>query len=162
ARGGFMKGIVAYADLLLGDGVEEVLDAQEEAGKGRFRGIRYRAGAPEQTEPPYDFLDVPEFRAGAQRMAARDLPLDLFIMADLIPSVPKFARSAPEQTRVFDHIGMPIVGFGEGYEPPPKEAWERRDEVFAQWRKDMTELATCPNVVIKVGGIGMPFLSDRA
>ena len=34
-------GIVAYADLMLGDPVEAVLEAMIAAGGGRFRGIRY-------------------------------------------------------------------------------------------------------------------------
>src|SRR5438046_9184836 len=34
-------GIVAYADLMLGEQVEEVLEAMILAGGGRFRGIRY-------------------------------------------------------------------------------------------------------------------------
>ncbi len=42
-----IAGIVAYATLTLGDRVEEILDAHEEAGRGLFRGIRH-AGAREE------------------------------------------------------------------------------------------------------------------
>ena len=31
----------------------------------------------------------------------------------------------------------------------------KADEVYAQWRAHMAELATCPNVVAKLGGINM-------
>ena len=36
-------GIVGHADLCLGDGVAEVLEAHVAAGGGRFRGIRHSA-----------------------------------------------------------------------------------------------------------------------
>jgi predicted TIM-barrel fold metal-dependent hydrolase len=31
----------------------------------------------------------------------------------------------------------------------------RTDETFAQWRRHITELATCANVAVKLGGLGM-------
>ncbi|MDH5290132.1 MAG: amidohydrolase, partial [Acidimicrobiia bacterium] len=31
----------------------------------------------------------------------------------------------------------------------------RRDEILAWWRPVMADIATCPNVYLKVGGIGM-------
>ncbi len=47
---------------------------------------------------------------------------------------------------VLDHCGG-ILGIGR-YEG-------KRDEVFATWSAHMRELATCPNVMVKVGGLGM-------
>ncbi len=41
ASGAEIRGIVGFADLTLGDAVDEVLDAHEAAGRGRFRGIRH-------------------------------------------------------------------------------------------------------------------------
>jgi predicted TIM-barrel fold metal-dependent hydrolase len=32
----------------------------------------------------------------------------------------------------------------------------KREEVFQQWKTGITELSTCPNVVVKLGGLGMP------
>ena len=31
----------------------------------------------------------------------------------------------------------------------------RRQEILADWRKNINELAKCPNVYMKLGGIGM-------
>ena len=56
-------------------------------------------------------------------------------------------RSVPGTTMIHDHFGMPC------YHGPFAE---RRNEVFEQWKKDTTELAKCPNVVAKIGGISMP------
>ena len=47
---------------------------------------------------------------------------------------------------MLDHVGGPL-GIG-GYAG-------RRDEVFAGWRAAIRELASCPNVCVKLGGLGM-------
>ena len=47
---------------------------------------------------------------------------------------------------MLDHLGG-MVGVG------PYEG--RRAEILEQWRIDLADLATCPNVVVKLGGIGM-------
>jgi len=56
------------------------------------------------------------------------------------------AQSVPELTIVVDHVGGPL-GYA-GYAG-------RHDEVRAAWRKSMAELAKRPNIVVKVGGLGM-------
>ena len=57
------------------------------------------------------------------------------------------ARAVPETTLVLDHFGTPL---GVGPYAGQQEA------VFAQWQKDIAELAACPNVVAKLGGLAMP------
>ena len=60
-------------------------------------------------------------------------------MADL-------ARAFPDTVIILNHLGGPLgVGPYAG----------KRDEVFARWRTDLAAVATCPNVVLKVGGIQM-------
>jgi predicted TIM-barrel fold metal-dependent hydrolase len=48
---------------------------------------------------------------------------------------------------VLDHFGTPL-GVG------PYES--QREEIFEQWKKDIREIATCSNVVAKLGGLAMP------
>ena len=56
------------------------------------------------------------------------------------------ARAFPETALVLDHVGGPLgIGPYEG----------RRAEVFAVWKADLAELAKSPNVVVKLGGLGM-------
>jgi predicted TIM-barrel fold metal-dependent hydrolase len=50
---------------------------------------------------------------------------------------------------VVDHVGTPL-GLG-------KYAG-RRDERFATWQASIRALATCPNVMMKLGGLAMPFV----
>ncbi len=56
------------------------------------------------------------------------------------------ARAFPETRIVLDHVGGPIgLGRYAG----------KRDEVFAEWSASIRELAACPNVHVKLGGLGM-------
>ena len=56
------------------------------------------------------------------------------------------ARAFPGTQIVLDHVGG-AIGLG------PHAG--KRDEVFVAWSRQLHELATCPNVHIKLGGLGM-------
>jgi len=146
-------GIIGTADLRLGDAVADVLDAQIAAGGGRFRGIR-RAGAwdadpavpPHRTQPgPGQFLRD-DFRAGFKHLAPRRLTFEAWCYHRQIPDVTTLARAFAGTTIILNHFGGPL-----GVGPYAGKA----DEVYAQWRTSISELATCPNVVVKLGGINM-------
>ena len=58
------------------------------------------------------------------------------------------AKTFPDLTIVLNHIGGPIrIGFYAS----------QQQQVFKEWQKGITALAACPNVFIKLGGLGMPF-----
>jgi len=143
-------GIVGHADLTLGSDVSPVLEAHIQAGGGRFRGIRHGAawadGLPE-TRPkpgPHLFLDK-NFQAGVAAMEAHGLSLDIWCYHLQIPDLTALARAVPGVTIILNHFGIPLgVGPYEG----------RADEVFETWKGDVVELAACPNVMAKLGGLG--------
>jgi predicted TIM-barrel fold metal-dependent hydrolase len=145
-------GIVGDADLARGDAVQRVLDAHIEAGAGRFRGVRQLANwhpdpaARGTGNAPPGLLRDPAFRAGFACLAPRGLAFDAWVYHTQLDDVDDLARAFPETTIVLDHCGGP-VGIG------PYAG--RRDEVFAQWRIGIQALARHPNVVIKLGGLGM-------
>ena len=146
-------GIVGTADLTLGDGAAEVLDAQLAAGGERFRGIRQVAAQhpdPEvpahRTAPPPGLVVDSAFRAGFAHLAPRALSFDGWCYHPQIPELTDLALAFPDTTIVLDHFGGPI-GVGSFH--------DKRDEVFADWRKAIDELAECPNVVAKLGGLAM-------
>ena len=157
ARGGnevrACTGIVGTADLQLGDAVASVLEAQLEASPTRFRGIRHRAAwdALEElhvraTSPEHVLLD-PKFREGYAQLERYNLSFEGWIYHPQIAELTDLARTFPNTTIIFNHLGGPIgVGPYAG----------RRDEVFAAWKPSISELAQQPNVVAKVGGIQMP------
>jgi L-fuconolactonase len=158
ASGGFgptrvCAGIVGYADLALGGAVEKVLQAQIAAGGGRFRGIRYisatnlaQASWGSPVTRPEGMLMQPKVREGFAKLAPLGLGFDAFMFHPQLGDLVDLARAFPETGIVLDHIGGPI-GLG------PYAG--KRDAVFAEWSARIKELAGCPNVHIKLGGLGM-------
>jgi predicted TIM-barrel fold metal-dependent hydrolase len=145
--------IVGTADLRLGAAVGAVLDAQIAAGGGRFRGIRRACawdpdpGVPNhRTEPGPQLFMRDDFRAGFAQLAPRGLTFEAWCYHRQIPDVTALARAFPDTTIILNHFGGPL-GIGP-YAGAAKE-------VFAEWRTHISELASCRNVVAKLGGINM-------
>jgi len=146
-------GIVGFADLRLGGKVDAVLEAHLARAPERFRGIRHASAfdaSPDvrasHTLPPKGLLGLDTFREGFARLKKYGLSFDAWLYHHQIPELTSLARANPGTTIVFDHFGGPLgIGPYEG----------KRAEIFAQWKKDVAELAQCPNVVAKIGGINM-------
>lgn len=146
--------IVAHADLMLGSKVEEVLAKQHEVAGGRLRGIRYVTPYDDselrnfvmRPVPPRRLAD-PKFREGFQRLAAMGLVFDAWVYHPQLKDVMDLARAFPETTIVLDHAGTPL-----GVGPYQNDT----AQVFKNWALGLAALAQCPNVVVKVGGFGMP------
>ncbi|MDB5381304.1 MAG: uncharacterized protein JWO26_936 [Rhodospirillales bacterium] len=146
-------GIVGYADLTLRDAVRPVLEAHIRAGGDRFRGIRHIAtwdSDPALLNPAYlpaeDMLGSEAFRAGFRHLGELGLSFDAWLYFPQIPRLTALARAFPGTPIVLDHCGG-ILGIG------PYAG--RREENFATWQRNMAELASCPNVMVKLGGLGM-------
>ena len=150
-----IAGIVAYADLS-GPHLDEVLDAHEAAGRGLFKGIRQATAYDEDPsvphlpqDPPADLMERDEFRAGLAVLGGRRLSYDAYLYHPQLSRLAEAARAVPETTIILNHLGAPLaVG---------RHA-DRQSEVIAAWRDGITELGECPNVAVKIGGLGMPFL----
>ncbi|MDB5372967.1 MAG: uncharacterized protein JWP04_1609 [Belnapia sp.] len=147
------EGIVGHVNLMIGEEARDVLAAHVQAGGGRFRGIRHiTSWDPDPIimnpayQPPEDIFERAEFRAGFAQLAPLGLSFDAWLYHPQIPGLTALARAFPETPIVLDHVGGPL-GI-RGYAG-------KRDAVFAQWRAAMAELATCPNVHVKLGGLGM-------
>ena len=146
-------GIVGYADLTKGDWVEPVLEAHIRAGGGRFRGVRHSGGWDADPIIGNSSADMApglyaraDFRAGLARLSALGLSLDAWVFHPQHGDVVALARAFPGTNIIMGHCGGPL-----GYGPYAG----RRDEVFAAWKASVTELATCPNVTMKLGGMMM-------
>jgi predicted TIM-barrel fold metal-dependent hydrolase len=149
-------GIVGTADLSLGAAVEKVLEAQIEAGGGpggRFRGIRFiTATHPQQAAwgspvlRPEGLLMQPRVREGFARLAPLGLGFDAWMYHTQLGELVDLARAFPDTPIVLDHVGG-AIGLG------PYAG--RRDAAFAEWKDRIAELGACPNVHIKLGGLGM-------
>jgi len=145
-------GIVGHADLRLGDGVNEVLQAHAAAGQGRFRGIRHITArthsilASISTPPTFGLMAEPSFRRGFGWLERHGLSYDAWLYHTQIDQLVDLARAFPGVPIVLNHVGGPLgVGPYRG----------RRKEVFSAWRAGMTALAACENVHMKLGGLAM-------
>jgi predicted TIM-barrel fold metal-dependent hydrolase len=150
-------GIVGTADLRAGAEVARVLDAQIAAGGGRFRGIRFitkwDSDADLNTgryQPPRGLMQDREFRAGFATLAPRKLSFDSMVYHPQLLELAELARAFPDTTIVLNHIGG-LIAWTRNY-------LARNEEAIAQWRSSMAKLAKCPNVFVKLGGLGMPYL----
>ncbi|HEV2334863.1 MAG TPA: amidohydrolase family protein [Stellaceae bacterium] len=144
-------GIVGAADLTLGDRVEPVLVAQLRAGGGRFRGVRHSAGWDADpiignSRPGIEphLYARPDFRAGLARLSAFGLSFDAWLYHPQLADVVDLARAFPATPIVMGHVGG-VLGYG------PYAG--KSAEILAAWKRSMEELARCPNVVVKLGGM---------
>jgi L-fuconolactonase len=142
--------IVSHANLLLGSAVGEVLDAHMAASK-RFRGIRHMT-AFEPGIPPVLGCDQagvmmrPDFRAGLKELVKRGLSFDAWLLQPQLPEFLDLARAFPDAALILDHVGGPLA---EG------RYIGRVADAFEQWKEDMTKIARCPNVTLKLGALNM-------
>ena len=143
--------IIGHANLNLGDDVGRVLDALQQASPNRFRGIRQSVGwdpHPEiENRGAERQLASPDFIAGARVLASRGLVYENTVHFPQLAELAEFANSVPDLTIVSNHIGglMRVGPYGN-----------RDDEVLPAWREGIAMLAQCPNVVMKLGGVGQP------
>ena len=146
-------GIVGFADLTLGDRVEPVLEAHVRASGGRFRGVRHSAAwdadaiiGNSRTATGPHLMARADFRAGLARLTALGLSLDAWQFHPQLPDIIDLARAYPNANIIVGHCGGPL-GYG-AYAG-------KKDEVFSGWKTNITELARCENVVMKLGGMMM-------
>ena len=146
--------IVGHANLNLGEGVKPVLEALQAASPNRFRGIRHSVTwdpnpAVENTAAykSEGQMSSANFRAGAKVLADMGLSLEGWMFFPQLPELAEFAKAVPNLTIILNHIG------GLLRDGPYAN---RDEEVMATWRTGIAAAAQCPNIVLKVGGIGMP------
>ena len=148
------EAIIGYADLTLGAPVRDVLEAEIAAGGGRFRGIRQGVswdgsdaiGRFASRIVPAHLARHAKFRTGFAELAKLGLSLNHgsiirnYRMRSISP-VPFPTPRSSSITSAASSASGPYSG--------------RRQEILEGWRKDIRELAKCPNVNVKLGGIGM-------
>jgi predicted TIM-barrel fold metal-dependent hydrolase len=146
--------IVGHANLNLGARVEPVLEALRAASPNRFRGIRHSVTWDPHPEVENTAahnrpgqLASDAFRAGARVLARMGLSLEGWLYFPQLPELADFARAVPDLPIILNHIGG-LLRVGP---------YANRDsEVLATWRSGVAAVAACPNITIKLGGIGMP------
>ena len=85
-------------------------------------------------------------REGFAQLAPLGLSFDAWVYHPQLADLVDLARTFPATQIVLNHVGGPIgLGRYKG----------KRDAVFADWSARIRELAACPNVHVKLGGLGM-------
>jgi len=127
------------------------LEALQAASPNRFRGIRHNVTW--NTDPAWDnretegILANADFIAGAKVLSQKGLILDLMQSFPQLSEVAEFAKALPDLSIIVNHIGgVSRVGIYAG----------KDDEIILNWREGITAVAACPNVTMKLGGMGMP------
>lgn len=151
-----IAGIVAHADLTLEAKLPDVLAAHHEAGKGLLRGIRHsgaRDSDPAALSIPGRGLEGQyareDFRRGVKLLGKLGLSYDTWHYHHQNQEYVALARAVPDTLFVLDHFGTPLgVGRFAGA--------AQRESIFEQWKKDIADIARCPNVHAKLGGLAMP------
>jgi L-fuconolactonase len=148
-------GIVGSVDLRLGDAAQDVMLAHIQAGGGRYRGIRTGAVVfdpdPEtlgqsSQRVPHVMLDQ-KFREGFRHLEPLGLSYDAWQLEYQLNELIDLAQAFPRTQIIVNHVGG-LFGLGshDG----------KTQQRFAQWRENIAALARCPNVAMKLGGLGMP------
>ncbi len=159
ASGGYGRakiaaGMVGSAEFTLGARIRETLEAEVAAGNGILRGVRYCMPWDKHDEvvkhvaryiPPGLLLD-PAFREGFAQLREFGLSFDVWMYHTQLRDVAALAEAFPDTTIILNHVGGPLgVGPYAGH----------RAEVFEVWRENLAVVAACPNVRVKLGGLGM-------
>ncbi len=145
-------GIVGFADLTMGYEVSSLLEKHITAGAGQLRGIRQVATWDSDPAIPSmgfsrDMIRSEKFREGFSCLKKFGLSFDAWQYYTQLLDLADLARAFPETTIIVNHVGGPL-GIG-------RHAGKDHD-VFREWKRGMGELGNCPNVMVKLGGLGMP------
>lgn len=153
--------IVGHADLMLSDDVAPILEAHIQAGQGRFRGVRMPLTSdedPSLLNPTYPthalMMEDKAFLRGFAQLSQYNLSFDAWLFFHQLPQFVALSRRFPHTPMVLNHCGG-VLGIGR-YRHTPKEVRE-------VWLNGILELAKCENVVVKLGGLGLPLsgIGDR-
>ena len=87
----------------------------------------------------------PAFRRGYAHLERHGLSFDAWIYHPQLPEVIDLAATFPNMPLILDHVGG-LLGVG------PYEG--RRTQAIREWLPALRLLAQCPNVTVKLGGLG--------
>ena len=146
--------MIGTAELRMGGAVRHVLEAHQQVSS-LFRGIRQPAAWDRNDDivsmPGVNDANLygdPKFREGFAVLGDMKLCYDAYQYHTQTPSLTALARTFPSVDIVLNHLGTPLgIGPYAGKE----------SEIYSRWATDLKELATCPNVFVKLGGLAMPW-----
>jgi len=147
------EAIVGFADLTHGGDIVPALESHISIAQNRFRGIRHvgaRYEAPGFSNsmplPPEGLFQQPNFRNGFSYLKKYDLSFEAWVFQSQLNEVYSLAKDFPDTPIVINHVGGPLgVGIFA----------DHKDRTFNSWKNAISKLSLCPNVSLKLGGLGM-------
>jgi L-fuconolactonase len=150
------EAIVGYTDLTKGAAIGEFLDLALQVAPTRFRGIRQvtieDAGeAPYRyilNRPPRGAMRHPLFNEGLRALGTRGLSFDSSVFHHQLPELARVADQVPDVPIILNHMGLAMALDTDA---------DGQRRVFRDWKDNINDIARRPNVVCKIGGLGLPF-----
>jgi len=138
---GFPHAIVGWVDFMSAECERQL---EEHTESPNFRGIRQIASR-HPSEPllnltPVDFLNNDTWLANYGLLKKYDLSFDHQICAHQAEDTVRLARRYPEIPIILVHLAFPL---------------ERHYAGIETWRASMRVMAECPNISVKLSGLGM-------
>ena len=144
--------IVGYADATDPEEFRRVTTACKQRYPLRYRGVRFMLDYhPErkelcQTDSP-DHMKNPKVVETVRFLGSEGLTFDLQVCQCQLKEAALFAHACPDTQMLLNHAGFPLRG------------------AFDEWSAMMSDLATAPNVAVKMGGFGAyddcPFTAEE-
>jgi len=132
--------IIAYADFTKKN-IQSVLEQHCEFE--RVRGIRQILNFHQDPMLSYtdrNLLEDDEWRKNFGLLSRYDLSFDMQLYYQQMAQAARLATRYDQTRIIVNHTGMPV---------------ERDKEGIGGWRAGMKVLAACPNIVVKISGLGM-------
>jgi len=102
-----------------------------------------RKNGPQEMQP----VGETEFVQGIACLQKYGLSFDALVYHHQLLELVDLARASPEIPIILNHVAVPL-----GVGPYAN----KRKEVFQEWKNGIAALVECANVVVKLGGLGMP------
>lgn len=140
-QSGFPHGIVFNCNFAA-PGVEAALKAQKKFSnvRGARQMLFWDKPKERQGAPRADFCNDPEFRRGFALLEKYNLHFELQIYAHQVKHALKLIKAFPKVQMILVHAGM---------------LTDRTPEAIKEWRAALKAMAACPNVHVKLSGLGM-------
>jgi L-fuconolactonase len=126
-------GVVGWVDLTRPDVTDRLAELRASPGGDRLVGVRHQV----QSEPDPQWLLRPDVIHGLQQVAAAGLVYEILVIRQQLDAAVAVVQGVPELRFVLDHAGKPGIALGE----------------LDPWRRQMSELASRPNVAVKLSGL---------
>jgi predicted TIM-barrel fold metal-dependent hydrolase len=114
----------------------------QQAALAFVRSVRHkpRANRSPNDSAPGGMMDT-KWRAGFAEVSRNGLRFDLQTPWWHLGEAAQLATAYPDSRIILNHTGLPA---------------DRSEEGLRGWKRAMTTLATCPNVTVKISGLGQP------